>query len=176
MRRTSRTEGKEHDHTETDRKARERPRGLDLVLTRTLTGSVEDAWASITEPERTARWVGRWEGTGAVGETIKVQMGFEEGSPWEDIEITECDAPHRLGLRTTSGEGAWEVSFELSGDGDRSEIRFVHHRIVPEEVGDVGPGWVYYLDQLVASVTGDPLRSFDDYFPAQREYFEKQTR
>ncbi|MBF0663470.1 MULTISPECIES: SRPBCC family protein [unclassified Rhodococcus (in: high G+C Gram-positive bacteria)] len=150
--------------------------GLDLVVTRTLPGSVYDAWASITEPERTARWVGRWEGTGAVGETIRVQMGFEEGAPWEDVEITECDAPHRLGLRTISEQGAWDVSFELSEDGERSEIRFVHHRVAAAEVGDVGPGWEYYLDQLVASVSGAPLRSFDDYFPAQREYFEEQTR
>lgn len=152
------------------------PDGLDLVVTRTLPGSVEDAWASITEPDRTARWVGRWEGTGAVGETIKVRMGFEEGSPWEDVEITECDAPHRLGLRTISDQGAWDVTFELSGDGDRSEVRFVHHRVVRADVGDVGPGWEYYLDQLVASVSGAPPRNWDDYFPAQREYFEEQTR
>ena len=30
--------------------------GRDLVLTRELPGSLENTWASVTEPERTARW------------------------------------------------------------------------------------------------------------------------
>lgn len=152
------------------------PDGLDLVMTRTLPGSVEDAWASITEPERTARWIGRWEGTGAPGETIKVQMGFEENSPWGDVKITECEAPHRLRLLTLSDHTSWDLSLELSGAGDRSELRFTHHNVVPAEAGNVGPGWEYYLDQLVAATTGASLPSWDDYFPSQQGYFEKQVR
>ena len=54
--------------------------GIDLVLTRTLPVGLQDAWDAITEPEKTARWIGRWEGIGANGNTIKLQMGFEEGS------------------------------------------------------------------------------------------------
>jgi uncharacterized protein YndB with AHSA1/START domain len=154
------------------------PDGLDLVVTRTLPGSMQDAWASITEPERTARWVGRWEGTGAPGETIRVQMGFEDDSPWVEATITECEAPHRLRVRTLSGEGSWDLSFELTGSGDRSHLRFVHHGVIGGEVGDVGPGWEYYLDQLVAtSIDPDAsLPSWGDYFPTQQEYFEKQVR
>lgn len=55
--------------------------GHDLVLTRRLPGSVHDAWASLTEPDRTARWIGRWEGTGGVGARIRLQLGFEEDTP-----------------------------------------------------------------------------------------------
>ena len=36
----------------------------------------------------------------------------------------------------------------------------------------VGPGWEYYLDMLVAAHGGQPLPSFDDYFPAQQGYYE----
>lgn len=150
--------------------------GHDLVLTRTLPGSVQDAWASITEPDRTARWYGRWEGTGARGATVRVQMGFEDDSPWVDVTITQCEPPHRLRVLSTSEDVSWDLSFDLSGTGDRCELRFVMHHIDPATVGDIGPGWEYYLDQLVASVTGTPLPSWDDYFPAQREYFEQQAR
>lgn len=37
--------------------------------------------------------------------------------------------------------------------------------------GDVGPGWEYYLDMLVAAREGEALPSFDDYYPAQRAHY-----
>ena len=39
--------------------------GSDLVLSRTFRASAEDVWASLTEPERTARWFGPWKGDAA---------------------------------------------------------------------------------------------------------------
>ena len=149
--------------------------GLDLVLTRSLPGSIDDAWASITEPDRTARWIGRWEGEGAVGATIKLQLGFEEETPWTEVKITECAAPRRLRVLTIDDHGSWDVSLELSSAGDHAELRFVMHRVDPAGVGDVGPGWEYYLDQLLASLTDGPLPDFNDYYPAQRSHFEAQV-
>lgn len=150
--------------------------GHDLVITRTLPGSVQDSWASITEPQRTERWIGRWEGTGALGETVKLQLGFEETSPWADVKITECEAPHRLRVLTLDESGSWDLSLELAGIGERSELRFVMHRVDPSSIGEIGPGWEFYLDQLVASISGSPLPNFSDYFPAQQDYFERQAR
>ncbi|WP_152365529.1 SRPBCC family protein [Microlunatus speluncae] len=146
--------------------------GHDLELTRVLPGTVDDAWASITEPERTARWIGHWEGTGAIGETIKLRLGFEDETPWTDVKITECDAPRRLRVLTFDQAGTWDLSLELAAAGDTAELRFVMHRIDPAMVGEVGPGWEYYLDQLLASMTGGVNPDFNDYFPAQRAYFE----
>lgn len=37
---------------------------LELRLSRTFRASIDDVWAAVTEPERTARWIGPWEGTG----------------------------------------------------------------------------------------------------------------
>lgn len=149
--------------------------GHDLVLVRTLPGPIEDAWASVTEPERTARWIGQWEGTGAVGEMVRLQLGFEESSPWMDVRITECEAPVRLRVLTVDEYGSWDLSVELTDLDGRTDLRFVMHRVDPAAIGEIGPGWEYYLDQLLASMSGDPLPSFDDYFPGQREYFEKQA-
>jgi hypothetical protein len=46
---------------------------------------------------------------------------------------------------------------------------------VVQLVGDTGPGWEYYLDMLVAQRNGNPLPSFNDYCPAQRDYFIEQV-
>ena len=37
----------------------------------------------------------------------------------------------------------------------------------------VGPGWEYYLDRLVAAETGGDVAAidFDDYHPAQSDYY-----
>jgi uncharacterized protein YndB with AHSA1/START domain len=149
--------------------------GFDLVFSRTLPGSIHDAWASVTEPERTARWIGRWEGSGGPGETIRLRLGFEDDAPSIGVRVTECDAPRKLRVQTTSDENSWDLSVTLSGAGDRTEITLVMHQPDPAEVGSVGPGWEYYLDQLVSSVNGTPLPSWEDYFPAQKEHFEKQV-
>ncbi|MEO3888984.1 hypothetical protein [Nonomuraea sp. B5E05] len=37
--------------------------------------------------------------------------------------------------------------------------------------GDVGPGWEYYLDMLVASRDGSPTPDFHDYHPAMQAYY-----
>ncbi|WP_454296759.1 SRPBCC family protein [Salana multivorans] len=153
----------------------EGPDGLDLVLTRTLPGTVDEAWAGITDPERTARWFGRWEGDGAPGERIRIQMGFEENAPWVEATIVGCNPPRLLRLLTHSDHGSWDLALEVLEAGGRTELRFVHHGVSPGEVGDVGPGWEYYLDLLVASTTDAPMPGWDDYFPAQREYFQRQV-
>ena len=56
--------------------------GHDLEMRRTFRAPIEDVWASLTEPERTARWFGSWSGEPGAGHTVQVQMAFEEeGDP-----------------------------------------------------------------------------------------------
>ena len=54
-------------------------------------------------------------------------------------------------------------------------LTFVQHLTDAESVGDTGPGWEYYLDMLIASRNGNALPSFEDYYPAQRDYFVEQV-
>jgi len=61
------------------------PEGVDLVITRTFNAPIEDVWASITEPERTARWWGAWTGEPGPGRTIRYTMAFEQGAPAADM-------------------------------------------------------------------------------------------
>jgi uncharacterized protein YndB with AHSA1/START domain len=39
--------------------------GTSLVVSRTFRAPIEDVWASVTEPQRTARWFAAWEGDAA---------------------------------------------------------------------------------------------------------------
>lgn len=149
--------------------------GSDLVLSRTFRASAEDVWASLTEPERTARWFGPWKGDAAPGRTIQVQMAFEEQTPWCDLHIDACEPPRRLALSMTDDFGTWRVELLLAETDGSTELRFVHHLSTEDGLGDVGPGWEYYLDMLVAAREGSPTPDFDDYYPAMKPYFDEQS-
>lgn len=146
--------------------------GADLVLTRTFRAPVEDVWASVTEPERTARWFGPWEGRPGPGQSVKVQMAFEEGAPWMDVRIEACEPPHRLEVSSVDDSGTWHTEVALSEVDGVTELRFVHHLTSTEGLGEVGPGWEYYLDLLVAYREGTPRPEFGDFYPAQKEYYD----
>ncbi|MCO1579248.1 SRPBCC family protein [Crossiella sp. SN42] len=147
--------------------------GADLVLTRSFRAPAEDVWASLTESERTARWFGPWKGEAGPGKTVQVQMVFEEGQAWMDLCIEECVPPRLLKVNTVDEAGVWRLTVEVSEVDGVSELKLVHHRDTLEGAGEIGPGWEYYLDMLVAAREDKPLPSFDDYYPAQKEYFEK---
>ncbi|GAA4238487.1 hypothetical protein GCM10022254_54650 [Actinomadura meridiana] len=145
--------------------------GSDLVLTRTFRASAEDVWASVTESDRTARWFGPWEGDAVPGGTIKVQMAFEEQAPWMDMRIDACEPPQRLALSTTDESGTWRLELLLSEAGGSTQLRFVQHLDSDDQIGEIGPGWEYYLDMLVAAHNGSPKPDFNDYYPAMKPYF-----
>ena len=83
--------------------------GRDLVLVRELPGSIADAWASLTESERTGRWFASWTGDGRVGGAITLTLVAEEGSPTADATIEACEPPSRLAVRTEDASGSWEL-------------------------------------------------------------------
>jgi uncharacterized protein YndB with AHSA1/START domain len=149
--------------------------GDDLVLTRTFRAPIADVWASLTESERTARWFGPWEGEAGPGRTIKVQMMHEEGKPWMDLTIDACEPPRRLALSASDEHGGWHMDMELVESAGVTELRFTQHLSGTEGVDEVGPGWEFYLDALVASRQGQPTPNFDDYYPAMKAYFESQV-
>lgn len=113
-----------------------------------------------------------------MGETARLQLGFEEGQPWTSFKIMACESPRWLRVETLDAQEhtAWDLSLELSGTAAPTELLFTMYRIAPSTVGEIGPGWEYYLDQLVLSLRGAPMPPFTDYYPAQREYFQAQVR
>jgi uncharacterized protein YndB with AHSA1/START domain len=146
--------------------------GNDLVLTRTFRAPIDDVWASVTKSERTALWFGRWEGDAGPGKTVRLQLTHEKDQPWSDVVIEECEAPYRLVVAMKDDYGDWRIALTLTQtDDDTTELRFVQPLSDRKLAGDVGPGWEYYLDMLVASREGKALPSFADYYPSQKAYY-----
>ncbi|URN07014.1 SRPBCC family protein [Actinomadura madurae] len=149
--------------------------GSDLVLTRTFRAPITDVWASVTAPERTARWFGPWKGDAAPGKTIQVQMAFEEEEPWMDMHIDACEPPQRLALSASDDHGEWRLELHLAETGGTTQLRFVQHLDSTKEIGEVGPGWEYYLDMLVAAREGSPKPNFANYYPTMKPHFLDQA-
>jgi uncharacterized protein YndB with AHSA1/START domain len=148
------------------------PEGRDLVLTRSFRAPIDDVWASVTESERTARWIGSWTGEAGPGKTIRFRMLHEEGEPEADMLIERCEPPCHLAVETVDEYGAWRLELRLVEHDGVTELTLVHHLDAGANPAEVGPGWEYYLDMLVASRDGAPLPSFDGYAPAQQAYYE----
>lgn len=154
-----------------------------IVWRRTLPLSVEEAWAAITEPTRTARWFGPWERTGEDG-AIAVTMSVEEGSPSMGGRILDCVELHRYTILAQAGDESWELTMTVERGDDatldadpasdsvaqvvpgepaatdpRPGTVVALSQVIedPESLAMIGPGWDYYLDRLVAAETGgDP--------------------
>lgn len=144
----------------------------DLILTRSYRAPIEDVWASITESDRTARWMGAWAGEAGPGRNIKLQMAYEEGAPWCDAHIEVCEPPRRLAITTTDDYGTWHLEAVLTETGGTTELVFTHHLEPEANLGEVGPGWEYYLDALGAARTGADRPDFEDYYPSMKQYYE----
>ncbi|MFI6219577.1 SRPBCC family protein [Nocardia salmonicida] len=148
--------------------------------TRTFRAPIEDVWAAVTEPRRLARWLGTWTGDPTTGE-VKFQMLFEDEMPAERFRIDECDAPHRLRVTTSmpyDGENPehWQLRLDLVEEGGITTLTFAQNVPDPGMAENVGPGWDYYLDRLVAAESDrDPATvNFEDYYPALSEHYRKE--
>ncbi len=149
-----------------------RLRAGDLIVTRTFRAPIDDVWTSVTRSESTARWYGPWEpAPGGDDRKIRLQMAFEEGQPWLDGTIERCEPPHLLTLRTKSTYGEKVLSLKLTEAAGVTTLELVHHDVNRKAIGELGPGWEYYLDMLVAARQGAALPAFESYYPAQKAYF-----
>jgi hypothetical protein len=81
-----------------------------------------------------------------------------------------CEAARHLAISST---GPYGVSYEifLEEKGRTTTMTFVHHLADRSMAADFGPGWEFYLDLLVDSREGRPLRKFAEYYPSQKQYF-----
>lgn len=142
-----------------------------VVFPRRLSLSRDQAWAAVTDPARTARWIGSWSGDPASG-TVEMTMSAEEGSPAETVGVLRCEAPNLVVVRI--GPDGWVVTVRIEGDDDEVTISLEQDIADAESASDIGPGWDFYLDRLVEAEAGrDPeaLRFSPDYHPALADHY-----
>ncbi len=135
----------------------ETPGGKRLTIERTFRALIDDVWASLTEPERLARWYGTVDGELRPGQTITVVMSAEEGAPAEPVHIIECEPPSRLLVETAGMGEPWRLQVELAELDGVTTMTFTH--VLTNDLGptEVGPGWEYYADRHHAAFTNTTL-------------------
>lgn len=146
-----------------------------VVYTRTFAAPIEDVWAAVTEPERLVRWIGTWTGDPASG-SVSFRMTAEgEDVEAQDYLIDVCEPPRRLVTRSRIGDDpfVWQLELDLEERDGVTTLTFGQVMADPDLAENVGPGWDYYLDRLVAAEAGRPVGEvvWDDYYPAQSEFY-----
>jgi uncharacterized protein YndB with AHSA1/START domain len=142
------------------------PEGVQVQFRRSWPDPIEDVWAALTEPDRTARWFGTYEGERRVGGSGTLTMTHEgESAAGEPMRIEECDPPRRLVVRWES-EQAWRIQLELAEDHDRTVLVFTQVFPAGTDAGDYVLGWHWYLDHFDAELRGGPPPADWDTFLA----------
>ena len=152
-----------------------------LVMTREFRAPIEDVWAAITESDRLARWIGTWSGDPVEGEVV-FRMTYEgdDDPPGERFVIEECEEPRRLAITTEASyddrQVTWHLELDLAEAEGVTTLTFAQSVPDPAMAHDVGPGWDYYLDRMVAAEAGgDPATiDFDDYYPALSDHYKNE--
>jgi len=132
------------------------PDDVELVVTRRFDAPIEEVWQSVATSDGTTGWYGPFT---REGDTAHVTMAFEEGAPVFAMQIDACEEPTRVELSSDD----FHLELRLSVVDDETEVSLVHHLVDPALAAMFGPGWEYYLDNLVAARTGSPLPQFDGY-------------
>lgn len=146
-----------------------------LVLTRAFAAPVAEVWRELTDSTRLQRWIGRWEGDPRSGHIQFFMTAEDEHGPGEEYTILECNPPHRFAGDTSAASGSWHLWFELAARGESTVLIFGQRLNPGEDVGEIGPGWEYYLDRLMAVHDGRDAATvvWDDYFPAMQPAYER---
>lgn len=147
------------------------PLGREIQLTREFRAPIDAVWASMTESERLERWIGRWEGDPRTGRVAFFMTAEGEDTPAEEYDIEVCEPPHRFAATTAVGDDRWQLRFELTEHAGITTLLFA--QAIVDEVGDVGPGWEYYLDRLGAVLSDGDVGAvqWDAYYPAMKAYY-----
>jgi uncharacterized protein YndB with AHSA1/START domain len=137
-----------------------------LVFRRSWPDPIDDVWSALTENERTARWIGTYEGERGAGASGTFTMTHEAGSDGMPMTIVECDPPRRLVLQWPEPL-TWRVELDLTEEGGRTVLVFTQVLASAEGQADIATGWHWYLDQLDAELTGGPQPAEWDAFLAE---------
>ncbi|MEJ7584604.1 MAG: SRPBCC domain-containing protein [Acidimicrobiales bacterium] len=102
------------------------PEGRELVIERSFRAPIDDVWASLTEPERFARWYGPMVGEPGPGKTVTVTMAAEKEIVAEPARIIECDPPTSFVVELGDRDPPWHLSANLAEADGTTNMTFVH--------------------------------------------------
>ncbi|WP_431279840.1 ArsR/SmtB family transcription factor [Leifsonia poae] len=118
-----------------------------------------ELWSALTEPERLARWIGRFS---VDGHEYRLEMGDDSSGGVVSGRVLACEPERRiLVLWQFSGEGQVEATTELEVaikpvEDDRVSMSLTHRRVQAVSAAAYGAGWEDVLTHLAREVGGDP--------------------
>jgi uncharacterized protein YndB with AHSA1/START domain len=134
-----------------------------LEFRRTWPDDGDDVWAALTEPERTTRWIGTYEGDRRTGAAGTFRMTFEGDAPPEPMTIVECIEPHRLVLEWPDMDGR-RCEIDLVSQRGGTTMIFVQRFDDTAALPAVATGWHWNLDRLDAEISGtEPPADWDAF-------------
>ncbi|WP_241384511.1 SRPBCC domain-containing protein [Rhodococcus sp. CH91] len=136
-----------------------------LVYHRDLTFPAEQVWAALTEPAELGSWYGEYVGDPASGR-VQLTMTDELDTATTEVRILRCTPPSGY----TVDQDGWLLDIALHPREGVTVLDFTHHHVPRSAVGEIGPGWQYYLDRLTAALSGIPFPHWDDYLSLVDEY------
>ena len=139
--------------------------GARMEFRRTWPHDADDVWAALTDPERTQRWIGTFDGERRAGTTGTFTMTAEEGSPTSALTIAECAEPSHLVL--TWPDTGWRVELDLVAQDGGTTLVFAQRLDDAAAAPDIATGWHWYLDKLDGELTGSRPPTDWDAFAAE---------
>jgi hypothetical protein len=101
-------------------------------------------------------------------------MTAEESAEPEDVRIIDCEPPRLLRMVLAQGPDGWHVDLTLDESDGVTTLRFTQRVGDDLDVSDVGPGWEYYLDRLVAARADAPMPEWGEDYLGQAEHYVGQ--
>ncbi|WP_426623348.1 SRPBCC domain-containing protein [Leifsonia sp. McL0607] len=131
-----------------------------VTVQREYPAAPAEVWAALTEPERLARWIGRYQQT---ADGFRLAMGGPDADAVVDGRVLACEPERRLLVTWRfSGAGESEAQTELeatiatiaaAGD-DRVLLTLTHRRVQAVTASVYGAGWQDVLTHLARELGG----------------------
>jgi uncharacterized protein YndB with AHSA1/START domain len=168
------------------------PLSADTVrIERTLPGPIERVWSYLVDPELRALWLATGDIEPRVGGRVEHVWHNSALTPNDDPAppkyahiaqearmqgtVTVFDPPRELGYTWGFDDGASEVRYELTPQGDNVRLVVTHRRIASRDMLlSVAAGWHTHLDILVARLNDDtPVGFWRQHTRLEREYAQR---
>ncbi len=123
-----------------------------VTVEREYATTAADLWSALTEPERVARWIGRYT---ADSDAYRLEMG--DGSAVVTGRVLACEPQMRiLVLWQFAGEAETELEATLAPHGeDRVVLTLTHRRVQAVTAAVYGAGWEDVFTHLDRELRGE---------------------
>ncbi len=159
-------------------------------MERLLSGSVDDVWSYITDPDKRRTWLAFGPMELKIGGKVAFAFDFtsitSEATPErfnggschsQTGHITLCEPPHLLGFTWNEKDGKTpsEVRFELTSKGEKTLLVLTHSKLPSRgDMVSVSGGWHTHLGVLEDRLNErEPRRFWQTFLQMEQEY---QTR